>query len=224
MIPLSAAPNLIDQVYDRVLEAISDNSLLPGEPIRQQDLAEQLGVSRQPVSHALHLLHRQGLVTEIGKKGFQVSLPDPVRIRQLYEVRSTLDGLAAGCASRRIDVDAAGRAALVAALAAGDSICSETPIGHLISLDVDFHHAIYRLAGNPLIEDTLAPQWPHMRRSMASVLALPEASETVWLEHAEIGKLILAGRAEDAEAAARQHALRAGHNVEAGLTNLDMAG
>lgn len=224
MIPLSAAPNLIDQVYDRVLEAISDNSLLPGERIRQQDLAEQLGVSRQPVSHALHLLHRQGLVSEIGKKGFQVSLPDPVRIRQLYEVRSTLDGLAAGSASRRIDADAGGRAALVAAMDAGKRIGSKTPIGDLIPLDVDFHYAIYRLAGNPLIEDTLAPQWPHMRRSMASVLALPEARETVWLEHAEIGEFILAGRAEDAESAARQHALRAGHTVETRLTNPDRAG
>ena len=207
-----------------LLEAISDNSLLPGERIRQQDLAEQLGVSRQPVSHALHLLHRQGLVSEIGKKGFQVSLPDPVRIRQLYEVRSTLDGLAAGCASRRINKDPTGRAALVAALEAGNSIESTTPIGDLIPLDVDFHYAIYRLAGNPLIEDTLAPQWPHMRRCMASVLALPEARETVWLEHAEIGEFILAGRAEDAEAAARQHALRAGTKVEARLTNLDKTG
>ena len=64
MIPLDPLPNLIDQVYARILEAITDRSLPPGHRIRQNELAEKLGVSRQPVSHALHLLHRQGLVAD----------------------------------------------------------------------------------------------------------------------------------------------------------------
>lgn len=58
MIPLDPLPNLIDQVYSRILEAISDRTLEPGRRIRQNELADKLGVSRQPVSHALHLLHR----------------------------------------------------------------------------------------------------------------------------------------------------------------------
>ena len=58
MIPLEPLPNLIDQVYARILEAIIDHSLPPGQRIRQNELAERLGVSRQPVSHALHLLSR----------------------------------------------------------------------------------------------------------------------------------------------------------------------
>ena len=94
MIPLDPAPNLIDQAYARILEAITDRTLLPGQRIRQNELAEKLGVSRQPVSHALHLLHRQGLVAESGRKGFEVTRLDPARIRQLYEVRSAIDGLA----------------------------------------------------------------------------------------------------------------------------------
>ena len=58
MIPLDPLPNLIDQAYTRILEAIIDRTLPPGHRIRQNELAEKLGVSRQPVSHALHLLHR----------------------------------------------------------------------------------------------------------------------------------------------------------------------
>ena len=68
MTPLDQLPNLIDQVYARILEAITDRSLPPGQRIRQNELAEKLGVSRQPVSHALHLLHRQGLVAESGRR------------------------------------------------------------------------------------------------------------------------------------------------------------
>src|SRR3954451_11669971 len=95
MIPLDPLPNLIDQAYARILEAIADRSLPPGRRIRQGELADRLGVSRQPVSHALHLLKRQGLVQDSGRKGFEVAAIDPVRIRRLYEVRGALDGQAA---------------------------------------------------------------------------------------------------------------------------------
>src|SRR5258707_13341020 len=116
MIPLDPLPNLIDQVYARILEAITDRSLPPGHRIRQNELAEKLGVSRQPVSHALHLLHRQGLVAESGRKGFEVTQLDPLRIRQLYEVRGAIDALAARLAAPRGKADPAGRAPPRAAL------------------------------------------------------------------------------------------------------------
>ena len=93
MIPLDPVPNLIDQVYARILEAIIDRTLPPGQRITQNELAEKLGVSRQPVSHALHLLHRQGLVAESGRRGFEVTALDPARIRQLYEVRGAIDAM-----------------------------------------------------------------------------------------------------------------------------------
>src|SRR5215475_5727122 len=109
MIPLDPSPNLSEQVYARILEAIIDRTLLPGQRITQNELAERLGVSRQPVSHALHLLHRQGLVTESGRRGFEVSPLDPVRIRQLYEVRGAIDALAARLAAARAKSDVAGR-------------------------------------------------------------------------------------------------------------------
>src|ERR1700759_3289241 len=122
MIPLDPLPNLIDQVYARVLEAITDRSLLPGQRIRQNELAERLGVSRQPVSHALHLLYRQGLVTDSGRRGFEVTQLDPERIRQLYEVRGAIDALAAKLAAERAKGDGTGRAQLEKALHAGGGI------------------------------------------------------------------------------------------------------
>ncbi len=218
MIPLDLTPNLIDQVYARILEGISDHSLPPGSRIRQNELAERLGVSRQPVSHALHLLHRQGLVVESGRKGFEVAQLDPIRIRQLYEVRGAFDSLAARLSAGRVRIDAAGCAALEQALRAGHDITEATPLPMLIALDVDFHRAIYRLSGNPAIEEMVAPQWPHMRRSMASVLAQPDYRSSAWSEHEVIVRHILAGDAVAAEAAAQDHALRAGRTTEERLS------
>jgi DNA-binding GntR family transcriptional regulator len=223
MIPLDPLPNLIDQVYARILEAITDRSLPPGHRIRQNELAERLGVSRQPVSHALHLLHRQGLVAESGRRGFEVTRLDPSRIRQLYEVRGAIDALAARLAAGQVRADAAGRAQLGAAVQAGRAIGSDTPLAQLIALDVDFHRAIYRLAGNPAIEEMIAPQWPHMRRSMATVLTELDYRDSAWSEHETIAAQILSGNAKAAEAAALAHAQTAGRMTEERLRESDKA-
>jgi DNA-binding GntR family transcriptional regulator len=223
MTPLDVAPNLIDQAYARILEAIIDRSLPPGQRIRQNELAEKLGVSRQPVSHALHLLHRQGLVAESGRRGFEVTRLDPERIRQLYEVRSAIDALAAKLAAERARTDPAGREQLERALHAGRAIDRKTPLPKLISLDVDFHSAIYRLAGNPAIEEMIAPQWPHMRRSMATVLTELDYRESAWSEHETIANAIFAGDAAAAEKAALAHALTAGRRTEERLRTAQAA-
>jgi DNA-binding GntR family transcriptional regulator len=223
MIPLDPLPNLIDQVYARILEAIIDRSLPPGQRIRQNELAERLGVSRQPVSHALHLLHRQGLVAESGRRGFEVIGLDPERIRQLYEVRSAIDALAARLAAARAKTDASGRTRLEAALVAGRSISGKTPLAELIARDVDFHRAIYALSGNPAIEEMIAPHWPHMRRSMATVLAELDYRESAWSEHETIATHVFSGNAKAAEAAALAHALGAGRMTEERLRANDKA-
>ena len=214
MIPLDPLPNLIDQVYARILEAIIDRTLPPGHRIRQNELADKLGVSRQPVSHALHLLHRQGLVAESGRKGFEVTRLDPLRIRQLYEVRGAIDALAARLAAQCAKADAPARAHLEATLRAGRAIDEGTPLAALIALDVAFHSAIYRLSGNPAIEEMIAPQWPHMRRSMATVLAELDYRRSAWAEHETIAAHVLSGDAKAAEGSALAHAMTAGRMTE----------
>ena len=82
-----ANQSLIDGAYRHLLQAITDGTLLPGQRIRQAELADGLGVSRQPVSHALQLLKRQGLVEEAGAKGLRVVPLDRQRVMQLYQVR-----------------------------------------------------------------------------------------------------------------------------------------
>ena len=195
MIPLDPLPNLIDQVYARILEAITDRTLPPGHRIRQNELAEKLGVSRQPVSHALHLLHRQGLVAESGRRGFEVTAARS-RSASASSMKCAARSMrwprgSPPSASRPTPPDA--RSSRRRCMPDAPST-SKTPLARLIALDVDFHSAIYRLAGNPAIEEMIAPQWPHMRRSMATVLAELDYRESAWTEHETIAAHILAGQ------------------------------
>lgn len=210
---LPATQSLIDRVYHQLLEAIADGTLAPEQRIRQAELADGLGVSRQPISHALHLLKRQGLVEDAGGKGLRVVCLDPLRVTQLYQVREVVDGLAARLAAEQViarTVRAAEIEALNRLLATGIAFNAATPIPVLVRSDTEFHRALYRLSGNPAIEEMMAPLWPHLMRSMASVLREPDYAARVWQqEHGTILRHILNGDSVQAEEAARAHATTA---------------
>jgi DNA-binding GntR family transcriptional regulator len=223
MKPISTQPVLIDQVYERLVESIADGSLLPGSRIRQEELAEWLGVSRQPVSHALQLLKHQGLLTESGKRGLTVAPLNAGRIIDLYQVRTSLDALAARLAAQRVASNSANgpqRRQLEESLEHGASLKPDRPASAFIQADVDFHTAIYRLSGNAAIEETVAAQWPHLKRSMGVVLDNPEERLLVWHEHAVIARSVLAGDAHRAELAAHDHTSRAGTETARRLSSL----
>jgi len=99
LVKLQPAPDLVDQVYRALLDAISSGSLAPGDRLTQEDIAERLAVSRQPVLQALRLLKRDGLVQDAPGRGLLVTPLDPAWIAQIYEVRGALDALAARLAA-----------------------------------------------------------------------------------------------------------------------------
>ncbi len=218
--PLLSAPALIDQVHDRLLAAVVDGTLAPGERLTQESVAEMLGVSRQPVSHALQILKRRGLLVEHGKRGLVVVPVDAQRIRDLYQVREALEGLAAGLAARRV------RAGLVATderreaeavLSAGRTLGATAAKGDLIRADVAFHSMLHRLSGNAAIAETIAEEWPHFMRSMGLVLTEPEVPRRIWREHAQILNAVSAGKPAEAEQLARSHVRRAGEEAASRL-------
>ncbi|HRD74553.1 MAG TPA: GntR family transcriptional regulator [Hyphomicrobiaceae bacterium] len=210
---VQAAPQLIDQVYDRLLSAIVDGTLAPGERLTQESVAALLGVSRQPVSHALQVLRRRGLVVETGKRGLSVAPIDGARIRDLYQVREALDAIAARLAAERVVTGALSteeRREAEDCLACGARLADGCPTAELIAADVAFHSTLYRLSGNGAIAETVAEQWPHFMRSMGAVLGEGGAVVRVWAEHAGILEAVLAGIPHLAAERARAHSARAG--------------
>lgn len=211
-------PVLIDEVYARLKAAILSGDLAPGLPLAQEQLADRLGVSRQPVSHALRLLHSEGLVTERGRRGLMVAPVEPDRLRGLYQVRAALDGLAARLAAERAAAGAAadlthclaeGRRALGQGSLPKGSLAKGS-LAELIDADAAFHQAVYDLSGNPAIAETAEAAWPHFRRSMGVVLSDASYRERAWREHAAIAEAIRRGAAAAAESLAREHAEAAG--------------
>lgn len=224
--PVQNQPALIDQVHDRLVAAIADGTLSPGERLTQENMAEMLGVSRQPVSHALQLLRMRGLAIETGKRGLVVAPMDATRLLALYQVRAVLEGLAARLAAERVQqgqAPASQRDALSAALAHGQNLPADANVSQLIEADVSFHTAIYALSGNNAITDTVSAQWPHFMRAMGAVLEDADRRSTVWADHEEIADHILAGLHERAEEAARRHVEQAARTTAERLEDLESA-
>lgn len=210
--PLKSAPDLIAQVHDRLLAAVVDGTLAAGERLTQESVALRLGVSRQPVSHALQLLKHRGLLIEHGKRGLAVAPIDAQRIRDLYQVREALEGLAANLAARRAkvgNITAKDRATAQAALARGRDLETRASITDLVQADVAFHSTLHRLSGNAAIAETVADEWPHFMRSIGLVLMETDVRQRVWAEHAAILDAVLGGNPADAERLIREHLSRA---------------
>src|SRR3978361_1737187 len=108
LVKLETAPDLVEQWYARLLAAISEGSLAPGQRITQEDIADQLAVSRQPVLQALRLLKKDGFVQDAPGRGVLVSPLRPGATLQGAGVRGALDALAARLAAAgRIRLDPA---------------------------------------------------------------------------------------------------------------------
>lgn len=219
---IQMAPVMIEQVEERLLEAIVDGTLAPGQRLTQDGIASMFGISRQPVSHALQALKRRGLVVEHGKRGLAVTPLDAQRIRDLYQVRAALDGTTAELAAARVRAGTAHRHDIEAArLALTEGRTAERQddgtMRTLIARDVAFHVALQGLSGNTAIAEVMAAHWPHFRRSMRVVFDDSAEPQRVWAEHAAILDAILAGNAASAGDLARAHALRAGEKTAARL-------
>jgi DNA-binding FadR family transcriptional regulator len=92
----------------------------------------------------------------------------------------------------------------------GSRFDAATPIPVLVRADTEFHRGLYRLSGNPAIEEMTGPLWPHLMRSMAMVLRAPDYAARVWrVEHPAILRCVLDGDPAGAETAARDHAATA---------------
>ena len=195
-------PTLIEQTYASILNAICEGRLAPGERLTQEQLANRLRVSRQPVGQALSILKAQGFVRDAQRRGVVVAPIEPAFFRAIYELRQAIDPLAARLAAERAsDGEMAEGLALIAA---GRAAVETGAIDRLIAADVDFHMWMYRLARNALLVDTMRLYWNHLRRAMGEVLRAPEGRGRIWDEHEAIYQAI----ALRDGAAAEQHSLR----------------
>lgn len=209
LLKIETTPDLVDQVYRALLDAICDGSLAPGQRITQEDVAARLAVSRQPVLQALRLLKKDGFVRDAcevagaGVRGLLVTPLDGEWIARVYEVRGALDALAARrAAEQRFVVPPE-------LLARGHAAIAGQDIRAMIEADLAFHTAIYQASGNPLIGQSALLHWRHIRLAMGESLQAAPQRGVVWDEHDAIAQAIAGGRADDAARLMAEHARRA---------------
>ncbi len=144
---------LADQVKDRILEGILNGYYPPDSRIVETQVARELGTSQAPVREALRGLEALGVVEITPFRGARVRRPSRREIIEAYEVRSTLEALAARLMVPRLSdadlADLAGHLEQMRASARGGD-------GHAVAeADARFHGRIVELADN----GTLAKVW-----------------------------------------------------------------
>ncbi len=93
---------LRDVVFKTLRQGILKGDLKPGERLMEIHLAGKLGVSRTPIREAIRMLELEGLVTMVPRKGAEVARISKQDLRDVLEVRRSLDSLAVSLACERI--------------------------------------------------------------------------------------------------------------------------
>ena len=91
--------NASAQATELIRQAILDGRLEPGSPLKEQQLAHELGISRTPVREALLMLQAEGLIVTTPNRSAVVREHDADDLKDLYQLRALLEGYAA-----RLDV------------------------------------------------------------------------------------------------------------------------
>ncbi|HYE12518.1 MAG TPA: GntR family transcriptional regulator [Patescibacteria group bacterium] len=190
-------------VFETIRNAIISGDLKPGERVMEVQMAESLGVSRTPVREAIRKLELEGLVIMLPRKGAYVSDLSVKDLTEVMEIRASLEGLAAGLASIRID-EAEIEDLEVRALKFHKSIEDED-VDVLILRDLEFHDAIFRASRNERLiqlNNNLIEQVQRFREIYHKKV---HKSKETSKEHYEIVEAISNRDVDKAEKLARVH-------------------
>ena len=204
---LATQPNLAEQVRKAIVSEIASGKLKPGERIIQEQIAQVLGVSRQPVQQALLLLRNQGVLRDAAGRGLIVTSLDPQQVRHMYEIRAVIEGLA----FRKAAENNPERAKKLgpALIQNGRKSVKSRSVAQMIAADIKFHDFVYLLSENPMIAPSMEVQWTNTQRVMGEVLMRDETPRDIWNQHEALLEAVMAGDSMTAETMARHHITQA---------------
>jgi DNA-binding GntR family transcriptional regulator len=202
-----------------IREAIVDGRLKPGQRLKEEDLARQLGISRTPVREALLMLQVEGLIVATPNRGATVRVHTPDDLEDLYALRALLEGHAARRAGGR--VTEAHIELLRESCDRFETLSPDDDLRELVRENLFFHSTILDIAGSarlagmvrgvielPLVYKSYIWYSPdqkrissHYHRQIVRALATGDAerAELVMKEHVFEARDILVGRLRDEE-------------------------
>ena len=199
---------LREMVFESLREAIILGRLKPGERLMEIQLAEEMGVSRTPVREAIRKLELEGFVVMVPRKGAYVAGVSVKDIADVFEVRSALEGLAAGLAAERItegEMEELEMAIL--------QISGEEDILTVFKGDAAFHEIIYKASRNQRLTQIITHLQEQINRFRLTSLSVPGRLKIAVDEHKKIVEAISDRNAELANALASEHMENAEQNL-----------
>lgn len=165
-----------DQIRDLIIRRI----LLPGEKIRQVELAKRVGVSRSPLREALRTLESEGIVSYEVNRGYVVSRLDRDDLEQIYRMRALLEQELLSTIvrpdGRTVRAIAKHNDEMVRAIEAGN-------VSAMLEANRNFHFAIFELSPLDLFFREVRRLWQLSEGYRATYLWLPETRARIVSEH-----------------------------------------
>jgi DNA-binding GntR family transcriptional regulator len=194
---------LRDVVFKTLRQAILKGELEPGERLMEIQLAERLGVSRTPIREAIRKLELEGLVLMIPRKGAEVARISESNLRDVLEVRRSLEELAIDLACQRMtgeELDAlrATEDAFARAIKEGDTM-------KIAQLDEQYHESIYSSTKNQKLVQILNNLREQMYRYRLEYIKDGDKHQILVVEHEQILKALRLRHVQEAKMAIREH-------------------
>lgn len=199
--------SLADHVYRILKGSITDGQLSPGDPLPEEAISHDLGVSRTPVRQALNRLHTENFLSRTGARGMLVvNSLTPEEIQDTYAVRAVLEGMAVRLAAQRFTEQ--NRPALALAMERLHEAAVRADHSSVLAAAYDLHRRIWHLSGNPVLERLLEDLQIRGQLWTQTTVGLPNRLDEGIHEHQRIFDAIVSRDADSAEAAAREHLAR----------------
>ncbi|SKA34847.1 DNA-binding transcriptional regulator, GntR family [Enhydrobacter aerosaccus] len=204
--PDGGQSSLHRRVVDELRQLILARRFKPGERLVEERLAEELGVSRNPVREAIRVLAAEGLVEVSANRGASVTTMSAQEARETIELRALLEGHNARLATRRQDKEVIKR--IEAVLTKGSLAVANGRFEQLGDLNQKFHAELAAASQNTVLGDVLK----RLRDRTAMLFSTddPDYQERTWNEHAAILRAIIDGDERRAASLAAEHVMHAG--------------
>ncbi|MGC7871626.1 GntR family transcriptional regulator [Desulfosporosinus sp. SYSU MS00001] len=193
-------------VFESMREAILNGVLEPGERLMEIQLAEEMGVSRTPVREAIRKLELENFVVMIPRKGAYVAGVSLKDVADVFEIRSALEGLAAGLAAERVTDDELEQMEQALFYRANEG---EMDLEQIVKSDTDFHALVYKASRNERLIQILANLREQIQRFRSTSLAVPGRNKDAIEEHRMIVEALRNHNSEEAQALAMAHIVTA---------------
>ncbi|MBS7009815.1 GntR family transcriptional regulator [Anaerostipes sp.] len=194
---------LRDVVFNTLRQAIITGEFVPGERLMEIALANRLGVSRTPVREAIRKLELEGLVVMIPRKGAEVARITEKDLRDVLEVRSSLEELAAGLATDRLDDEA--REKISAALENFREAITTGDNPKIADCDVEFHDAVFEATQNKRLIQIINNLREQIYRYRLEYVKDTEYHAVLLKEHEELVDAMFGGNKTAAQEIMKRH-------------------